>query len=106
MAHSFERVERDFAAVQRVVLRENYRSCSSILNTSMALMDAVEGRPRIDFFTNNDCGLAVPLLEHDSGDAEANAVAQQMLRLKYLGNGLGEGEGGEGGGGVEELRWS
>lgn len=77
--------EKDFTPSKTVILSQNYRSTTPILNASNALIANNRNRVKKDLFTKEEGNDAIELLESDTEDAEGYAIAGRMKRMHAKG---------------------
>lgn len=75
-------IDRVFSPMKTIILNENYRSTTKILEASNKLISFNKERVKKDLFTNNSGGDDITLKSLDSSIAEANFVANTILELK------------------------
>ena len=75
------KLDNAFYDLETIILNENYRSTQSILDSANKLIKNNRDRVPKDLFTNNGKGDAIIVRSLDSGAAEANYVAREILNL-------------------------
>ena len=75
-------IDKVFSPMKTIILNENYRSTTKILEASNKLIAFNKERVKKDLFTNNATGDDITLKALDSSIAEANFVANTILELK------------------------
>jgi DNA helicase-2/ATP-dependent DNA helicase PcrA len=79
--------EKDFPDLKVVVLEENYRSTSTILQVARAVIAANKLRKDKNLFTNNPKGLPVTVHEAYNEQDEADYVLREIRRQRSASNG-------------------
>ena len=75
-------IDKFFSPMKTIILNENYRSTTKILDASNKLIAFNKERVKKDLFTNNKDGEDITLKSLDSSIAEANFIANTILELK------------------------
>ena len=73
--------EQDYPDLKVVVLEQNYRSTSTILQVARAVIASNRLRKEKNLWTNNDAGLPVTLHEAYNEQDEAQYVLREVQRL-------------------------
>lgn len=74
-------LNRDFEDVETVVLAENYRSTTSILDAANNLISHNLKRYKKDLFTNNEAGKKVEVKAYHDGVLEGKGVVKEIKNL-------------------------
>lgn len=77
--------KKHFEDVETIVLNENFRSCSNILNAANSVIKNNRNRIEKDLYTNNPIGDKVVYLSFTQDDYEADFVAQKIEAFKNNG---------------------
>lgn len=77
--------EKDFPNVETIILNQNYRSTSEILNASNHLIKGNVNRIKKDLIASGKNGLLPTYKKLDSDFEEANYVAERILNLRNNG---------------------
>ena len=72
----------DFSNLETIILNENYRSTSSILNSANNLISFNKKRVKKDLYTNNDQGDKVLLKSFENSIEEGMYIARQIIEIK------------------------
>jgi len=84
------RFEHDFPDATIVRLEQNYRSTQRILQAADALIAGNINRKAKTLWTDHEEGPLVRVVEHEDGDEEASAIAQDIRRHIHAGYDPGE----------------
>ncbi len=77
-------IEDDYYPMKTIILNENYRSTSKILNPANKLIGYNKERVKKDLFTSRKDGNDVTLKSFGTSDAEGVFVANKILELKTM----------------------
>ncbi len=75
-------INKVFRPMETIILNENYRSTTKILDASNKLIANNSERVKKDLFTNNDGGADIVLKSLDSSISEANFIANTIFEIK------------------------
>jgi len=77
-------IEDDYFPMKTIILNENYRSTTKILEPSNKLIAYNKERVKKDLFTSRKDGKEVYVKSFGNTDAEGNFVAEKIIELKTL----------------------
>ena len=75
-------IDKVFSPMETIILNENYRSTTNILNAANKLISFNKERVEKDLYTHNEGGKAITIKCSDSSISEANFIANTILEFE------------------------